>query len=450
MRHRHGLGFHHRGGEQMAHPRDQVLRLERLADQFIGMDREGAFGHPLVDHARHQDHRGLPKARMLLDVLADLVAVASRHDDVGDDDVRGAVVHQVHGAAGVMAGDDVKVFAAEGDFNHLAHGCAIVDEIDHRLCAHLIASIVGGAFFVDFAQRFQHQLGHGTEHGAGGGQGAGHKFVDSARHSVAGLDDADHGFVADDFAHLGVQHVAAIEEYGSVNGFRVDVEHARLPRVRKHLDDAGQVEVREAALEHGLLRLQHLRGMEAFQAAEQEGAHLGGNVLRTAAAVDVIVAPGAECLHQRLFAAFAHGKDGNVGGGGIAVQDARKIEDVQLAQVGGAQDGGGRVPLQHGERVGGLGAVHHVKALRLERLGQAPRKKNIAVNHQNPLIESSVCAHRFASLANAVAVECSVPQPGPDASRGIVLPPVRNRPVTKVHIFRCLRRARPAPVRSHR
>ncbi len=82
----------------------------------------------------------------------------------------------------------------------------------------------------------------------------------------------------------------------------------------------------------------------------------------------------------------------------------RQIEDAHLAQIGGAQDRRGRVPLQHGERIGRLGAVDHVESMRFERLGQAPRKKHIAVNHQNPLIESlGFAAHRFASLADAMA-----------------------------------------------
>ena len=86
------------------------------------------------------------------------------------------------------------------------------------------------------------------------------------------------------------------------------------------------------------------------------------------------------------------------------MQNLRKVEDAHLAQIGGAQNRRRRVPLQHGERIGGLGAVDHVEAKRLERLGQAPGKKHIAVNHQNPLIESfGFVAHRFASPANAMA-----------------------------------------------
>src|SRR5258708_18956903 len=49
---------------------------------------------------------------------------------------------------------------------------------------------------------------------------------------------------------------------------------------------------------------------------------------------------------------------------------------VDLAHGGGAENGRGRVVLKHGQGIGRLGAVHHVKALLFERVGDPPRKKH--------------------------------------------------------------------------
>ena len=73
---------------------------------------------------------------MLLDVLADFIAVFVGHDDVGDDHVGPGLFDLGEGAGSIMAGDDVDVLAAEGDLDDLAHGGAVVNEIDGGCRTH--------------------------------------------------------------------------------------------------------------------------------------------------------------------------------------------------------------------------------------------------------------------------------------------------------------------------
>src|SRR2546423_6535853 len=67
---------------------------------------------------------------MLLDVLADFVAILVGHDDVGDDHVGPGLLDLNECCGGIVAGDDVDVLAAEGDLDDFAHGGAVVNEID--------------------------------------------------------------------------------------------------------------------------------------------------------------------------------------------------------------------------------------------------------------------------------------------------------------------------------
>src|SRR6185312_17208682 len=120
----------------MTHTGDEVLRLKWFADEFISFYGEGALGYGTVDHAGHQDDRRAAEVGMLFDELTDLVAVFVWHDDVTDDDVRAALFKLTEGAGCVTVGDDVDVFATEGDLDHLAHGGAVVNEIDRGCSAH--------------------------------------------------------------------------------------------------------------------------------------------------------------------------------------------------------------------------------------------------------------------------------------------------------------------------
>src|SRR5579859_444251 len=122
----------------MFHAGDQVLGLEGFAQQFVGFDQERPFGHRAIDYSGHQYHRRLRQRRMVLDVLADFIAVFSGHDHVGDHDIGLGLFDLAQGAGGIVAGNHVDVFPTEGDLDHLAHGRAVVDEIDSGGRAHQI------------------------------------------------------------------------------------------------------------------------------------------------------------------------------------------------------------------------------------------------------------------------------------------------------------------------
>src|SRR5258707_14508524 len=73
---------------------------------------------------------------MVFDELANFIAVFAGHDHVGDHDrwLRGLDLSQRGGS--VVTGDYVDVLAPEGDLDHLAHGCAVVNEVNSRGRAH--------------------------------------------------------------------------------------------------------------------------------------------------------------------------------------------------------------------------------------------------------------------------------------------------------------------------
>jgi hypothetical protein len=120
----------------VAHPGDEVLRLKGLADKLIGLHRECFFRDRAVHHSGHQDDRRAGELWILLDVLADLVAIFIGHDHVGDDDVRLGLLDLSEGGGGIVAGYDVDVLAAEGDLDDLAHGGAVINEINGWRGAH--------------------------------------------------------------------------------------------------------------------------------------------------------------------------------------------------------------------------------------------------------------------------------------------------------------------------
>src|SRR5258708_3471736 len=69
---------------------------------------------------------------MVLDELANVIAVLAGHDYVGDHNGRLRALDLDQRRLRVVAGDHVNVLAAEGDLDHLAHGCAVVNEINSR------------------------------------------------------------------------------------------------------------------------------------------------------------------------------------------------------------------------------------------------------------------------------------------------------------------------------
>src|SRR5436853_5219995 len=135
----------------------------------------------------------------------------------------------------------------------------------------------------------------------------------------------------------------------------------------KHLHHAGKIEMTEAAAESSVIRVQHLRGLEAVSVTLQERAHVRGDVFSAQTPVDVVVTPGAKRFHQGLVAAITHGDDGNVRGLGVGMKDLWQLVCAHLAQSGGAEDGDGRVPLERSECECRLSVVYDVEPDRDQR-----------------------------------------------------------------------------------
>ncbi len=99
------------------------------------------------------------------------------------------------------------------------------------------------------------------------------------------------------------------------------------------------------------------------------------------AAIYKIIAAGAEGFEQGLLAfASANGDQRNIRGFRIGAKDRRDFECVHFAQVRGAEDSGGRVPFEHGQGVGRLRAGDYVEALLLERVAEALREIDVALD----------------------------------------------------------------------
>ena len=65
------------------------------------------------------------------------------------------------------------------------------------------------------------------------------------------------------------------------------------------------------------------------------------------------------------------------------MQDLGNLVGAHLAHIGGAKNGDGRIPFQHGHGVSRLRTMHHLKAFLLERVGEPPGEEDIAVYHQD-------------------------------------------------------------------
>ena len=215
------------------------------------------------------------------------------------------------------------------------------------------------------------------------GGGAVDEFVDALAALDAALDDVDYGFVAEEVAAFGVGDVASVEEEDGVGGAGVDVESAGLVSVAEHLENAGKIVVREAAAEAGVGLSEHLRRLKAFGFADDDVANVSGDDRGRARAVDVVVAAGLEGFHESALAAVAESDDGERGVFGIGVNDFGDFESAHFAHVGGADDGGGRVVFERGQREGGLRAGLNVEAFFFQRVAEALGEIDVAVDQQN-------------------------------------------------------------------
>src|SRR5437868_789370 len=71
------------GAQANANPLDQLLVLERLADEFLRSRRERALDDVLARPRGDDEHRHVSRSRILLQRAAQIEAVAIRHANAG-------------------------------------------------------------------------------------------------------------------------------------------------------------------------------------------------------------------------------------------------------------------------------------------------------------------------------------------------------------------------------
>src|SRR5205807_4849634 len=80
------------GAQANANPLDQLLVLERLADELFRPRRERALDDVLARPRGDDEYRHVSRSRILLQRAAEIEAVAIRHRDVEKDEIRDCVL----------------------------------------------------------------------------------------------------------------------------------------------------------------------------------------------------------------------------------------------------------------------------------------------------------------------------------------------------------------------
>ncbi len=118
--------------EEAPHPGHELLGRERLHQVVVSADLEGVddVGHAVT--LGEDDHRDVARARIVLEVAAELEAVHHRHLDVGEDEIDVAVRHPGEGLRAVADDDDTIAVRLQGEPDHLGLGSAVLGDEDER------------------------------------------------------------------------------------------------------------------------------------------------------------------------------------------------------------------------------------------------------------------------------------------------------------------------------
>ncbi len=122
-------------GEQLVDAVDDHLRLERLHQHAVAAGGAGAALVERFEGAGQQQHRDLRQLGIVLDEGGDLVAVALRHADVGQDDVGALGADPLDGLAAVADHDDLDVLVGKGELDDTLDRDAVVGQqklVGHR------------------------------------------------------------------------------------------------------------------------------------------------------------------------------------------------------------------------------------------------------------------------------------------------------------------------------
>ena len=112
--------------QQLFHPPDDVLRLERLGEHIVAAERLDALLVDRLGRAGQKDDRNVRQPRRVLHVRGHFVAVFSRHPDVGQHDVRRLGIEVSDCLIAVADRDDLDVLVGEGQLDDALDGDAVV------------------------------------------------------------------------------------------------------------------------------------------------------------------------------------------------------------------------------------------------------------------------------------------------------------------------------------
>src|SRR5213594_1060185 len=120
---------------------DEVVGGEGLGEDAHRLRARGALADLVVDDAGHQQDRRVREARVALDELADLVAVAVGHHHVAHHEVRGITLEPLERLAAGGRAHDVDLPARQRALDDLPHAEAVVDH-QHLGHARFSSSII--------------------------------------------------------------------------------------------------------------------------------------------------------------------------------------------------------------------------------------------------------------------------------------------------------------------
>jgi len=130
--------FRNAAREQIFDAADHELRLERLDENAGAPDRARTrFVHRL-ERARQQDDGDVRGGGIAFDERRDVVAVALRHADVGEHDVRALALHAIDGVLPAAHRHDLHVFIRERELDHTLNGDAVVGQQERVRHASMI------------------------------------------------------------------------------------------------------------------------------------------------------------------------------------------------------------------------------------------------------------------------------------------------------------------------
>ena len=107
---------------------DEALGFERLRDDGVATCFVGAIRIERLEGSGEKDDRDVAVLRMRFDVLADLIAVLLRHDDVGEDDVGSHLSELLQGFGPVVDRCDLVIPVGKRQLDDLLDGDTVVSE----------------------------------------------------------------------------------------------------------------------------------------------------------------------------------------------------------------------------------------------------------------------------------------------------------------------------------